>query len=301
MPVWIPITLAAAFFQNLRSALQKHLKGQLSDVAATTTRFFYAWPLALLYLWGLLSFTGQPLPAITPAFWVYLVLGSVSQILFTFLLIWLFSFRNFAVGNTFSKTETAQIAVLGFVLLGDPLSGAAILAILISVFGVLVLSAGQSGLRLSNLVAGLTQRSTGLGLLSGFFLGASVVLYRGASHALEGGDSFLKAGTTVAFSTTFQTLLLCLFLSVREPEQIGKILRLWKKAGAVSVVSLLGSICWVTAFTIENAAYVRTLGQVELLFSLLFSIIVFREKVARLEVLGMALILGGIVLLLLFR
>ncbi len=49
MPLWIPITIAAAFFQNLRSALQKHLKGQLSDVGATTTRFFYAWPLAILY------------------------------------------------------------------------------------------------------------------------------------------------------------------------------------------------------------------------------------------------------------
>ena len=301
MPVWIPITLAAAFFQNLRSALQKHLKGQLSDVAATTTRFFYAWPLALIYLWGLLSFTKQPLPMITTGFGIYVVLGSVAQILFTFLLIWLFSFRNFAVGNTFSKTETAQIAVLGFVLLGNPLSGAVILAIIISVLGVLVLSAGQAGLKLANLVAGITQRSTLIGLLSGFFLGASVVLYRGASHALEGGDSFLKAATTVAVSTSFQTLLLCLYLRLREPGQLRKILKIWKKAGLVSIVSILGSICWVTAFTIENAAHVRTLGQVELLFSLLFSLIVFREQVARLEILGMALILGGIVLLLLYR
>ena len=68
MPVWIPITLAAAFFQNLRSALQKHLKGQLSDIATTTTRFFYAWPLALIYLWGMLSFTAQPLPTMTSAY-----------------------------------------------------------------------------------------------------------------------------------------------------------------------------------------------------------------------------------------
>jgi drug/metabolite transporter (DMT)-like permease len=210
MPVWIPITLAAAFFQNLRSALQKHLKGQLSDIATTTTRFFYAWPLALIYLWGMLSFTAQPLPTMTSEFGIYVVLGSVTQILFTFLLIWLFSFRNFAVGNTFGKTETVQIAVLGFVLLGDPLSGTAILAIFISVLGVLVLSAGKAGLQLSNLVAGITQRSTLIGLLSGFFLGASVVLFRGASLALEGGDSFLKAATTVAVSTSFQTLLLCL-------------------------------------------------------------------------------------------
>jgi drug/metabolite transporter (DMT)-like permease len=271
MPVWIPITLAAAFFQNLRSALQKHLKGQLSDIATTTTRFFYAWPLALIYLWGMLFFTAQPLPTMTSGFGIYVVLGSVTQILFTFLLIWLFSFRNFVAGNTFGKTETVQIAVLGFVLLGDPLSGAAILAIFISVLGVLVLSAGKAGLQLSSLVAGITQRST------------------------------LKAATTVAVSTSFQTLLLCLYLRLREPGQLRKILKIWKKAGLVSIVSILGSICWVTAFTIENAAHVRTLGQVELLFNLLFSLIVFREQVARLEILGMALILGGIVLLLLYR
>ena len=75
----------------------------------------------------------------------------------------------------------------------------------------------------------------------------------------------------------------------------------WKKAGMVSLVSILGSIGWFTAFTIENASYVRTLGQVELVFSLVFSILVFREKVTRLEIGGMVLIIGGIVLLLFFR
>ena len=301
MPVWIPITIAAAFFQNLRSALQKHLKGELSDVGATTTRFFYAWPLAILYLSGMLSHSGESLPGLTPVFWVYLVLGSLTQILFTFLLIWLFSFRNFAVGNTFSKTETAQIALLGLVLLGDTLSMTAILAITFSVLGVLMLSAGKAGLSISNLVYSISEKSTLLGLASGFFLGASVVLFRGASLALEGGDSFLKAATTVAFSTSLQTLLLCLYLRFRESGQITKIFLLWKKTGMVSVVSILGSICWVTAFTIENASYVRTLGQIELIFSLAFSIMVFREKVTRLEVGGMIFIIGGIILLLFFR
>ena len=135
MPLWIPITIAAAFFQNLRSALQKHLKGQLSDVGATTTRFFYAWPLAILYLIGILEYTEASLPGLNTEFWIFLILGSLSQIFFTFLLIWLFSFRNFAVGNTFSKTETAQIALLGFILLGDRLSLTTIVAIILSVFG----------------------------------------------------------------------------------------------------------------------------------------------------------------------
>ena len=90
MPLWISITIAAAFFQNLRSALQKHLKGQLSDFGATTTRFFYAWPLAILYLVGILEYTDASLPGLNTEFWIFLILGSLSQIFFTFLLIWLF-------------------------------------------------------------------------------------------------------------------------------------------------------------------------------------------------------------------
>ena len=50
MELWIPITIAAAFMQNLRSALQKYLKGRLSTGGATYSRFFYAVPFAWLYL-----------------------------------------------------------------------------------------------------------------------------------------------------------------------------------------------------------------------------------------------------------
>ena len=46
MEIWIGITLAAAFLQNLRSMLQKHLKARLSSLGATAIRFFFAMPLA---------------------------------------------------------------------------------------------------------------------------------------------------------------------------------------------------------------------------------------------------------------
>jgi len=62
---WIIITIAAAFFQNLRSALQKHLKGRLSTTGAGYSRFIYALPVAAAYL-GLLLWAGDhPLPAAT--------------------------------------------------------------------------------------------------------------------------------------------------------------------------------------------------------------------------------------------
>ena len=61
MELWIPLTIAAAFFQNIRSAMQKHLKGKLSTLGASYVRFVYAWPIALVYLFAVIVIEGQPL------------------------------------------------------------------------------------------------------------------------------------------------------------------------------------------------------------------------------------------------
>ena len=80
MELWIPITLAAAFFQNLRSALQKHLKGRLSTPGATFSRFAYAAPLALVYVAALGALTGEPLPRPNVTFALYALVGGLAQI-----------------------------------------------------------------------------------------------------------------------------------------------------------------------------------------------------------------------------
>ena len=162
--VWIPITIAAAFFQNLRSALQKHLKGQLSTNGAAYSRFFYAWPFALLYVWVLNGFFGLALPMPNLKFTFYCVIGGVSQILFTVFLLWMFSFRNFAVGTTFSKLELVMIAVLGAIVLGDGLTLTAALAVALSAVGVVVMSAGQTQMTLRTLLGGLGEKATLIGL-----------------------------------------------------------------------------------------------------------------------------------------
>ncbi len=175
--LWIPVTVAAAFFQNLRSALQRHLKGRLSNSGAAYVRFFYAWPLALAYVWGLNAFGGLALPTPNAVFLLYCVLGGLSQILFTVFLMWMFSFRNFAVGTTFSKLEVVLVAILG-----DGLPAIAIVAIAISALGVVALSLGQTKITVRTLLAGLLEKPTLIGLVCAAFLGGSVVFYRGAQE-----------------------------------------------------------------------------------------------------------------------
>src|SRR3546814_10187187 len=67
--------------------------------------------------------------------------------MFTALLVWLFSFRNFAVGTTYSKTEVVQVAILGFVLLGDTIELIPSIAIAVAMVGVMAMSAGQAQIR----------------------------------------------------------------------------------------------------------------------------------------------------------
>ena len=48
--VWIPVTLAAALFQILRTSRQHELRTVLDTSAAGFVRYAYGWPLALVVL-----------------------------------------------------------------------------------------------------------------------------------------------------------------------------------------------------------------------------------------------------------
>jgi len=299
MEAWVAITIAAAFLQNLRSALQKHLKGRLSTVGAAYVRFFYAWPFGLLYVYALHSWGGIPMPQPNATFFLYCVLGSVAQILFTVLLLWMFSFRNFAVGTTFSKLEVVQVAVLGAIILGDKLSAIAVIAIVVSALGVVAMSVGQIKITLRALLLGLSEKPTLIGLGSAAFVGGSVVFFRGAALSLQHASAVMAAAYALAISLLIQTLLMGVYLRWREPGELTRVVRHWRWAGTVGVVAVLGSIGWFSAFTLENAAHVRALGQIELVFTFIATTAVFREHVNWRETLGMVLVVMGILILVL--
>ena len=297
--LWIPITVFAAFMQNLRSALQKHLKGRLSTGGATYVRFFYACPLALAYLLAVHEVGGYAIPAVNGLFLLYCLLGGLCQILFTFLLVYLFSFRNFAIGTVYSKTEMIQVALLGLILLGDTISRAGVFAIALGMVGILALAVAHSAVTWKALATSLFEKPTLIGILSGAFVGASVVFYRGAALALGDAPVLPRAALALAVSLVMQTVIMGLYLLLREPGQIRAVLRHWRPALAVGVAGFLASAGWFTAFTLQNAAYVRAVGQIELVFTFIASVVVFKEKTTRLELLGVALILAAILILIL--
>ena len=289
--LWIPVTLWAAFAQTVRNAAQRHLTAQLGTLGATLVRFLYGLPFAALWLLAVSIFTASAVPAANGPFLGWVALGAVSQIGGTAFLLRTMQERNFALGVAYSKTEILQVAVFGLAFLGDPLGPASIAAVICGTLGVLLLSpAGWSG--------GWTSRPALLGLASGAGFALSAVGYRGAALALEGAPFLMAAAATLLAAQILQTLLLGGWMAAREFASVVRVLRAWRASLLAGFMGAAASAGWLTAFAIEPVAHVRTLGLVELVFSYAVSRRLFREKLSRRELGGMALLALGVILVL---
>ena len=292
--LWVWLTLGAAVLQNVRSLLQQQLSaaeaGQLTVLGATYVRFLYAVPFA--WLGAALLFADRPVPGAGLAFWLNSACGGIAQIGGTAALLGSFRRRSFAVGTAFSKTEAMQTAAFGFVLLGDSLSWLAFAGILVSLVGVVLMTARKSHLDGRHWLDG-----AGLGLLAGAAFAVAAVCYRGAALSLAEGAFFERAVATLAVALTVQTVVMGLLLWVREPGTLTAVLAAWRPGAAVGVTGALASTGWFSAMTLQNAALVRALGQVELIFAFLTSVWLFRERVRWRDAVGGGLLLVGVALL----
>lgn len=295
--LWIPVTVWAAFAQTVRNAAQRHLTAELGTLGATLVRFLYGLPFAAVWLLVAGRWAATPMPATNTAFLLWVLLGAVSQIAATALLLRTMQARNFALGVAYSKTEVLQVAVFGLAFLGDPISPPAALAVAAGTLGVLCLSPADKEKPLRTLLTGWTSRTALLGLACGALFAMSAVGYRGAALAL-GDTPFLMAGAfTLAAAQLLQTLLLGGWLLARQPQVVQRVLRAWRMSLFAGFMGAAASAGWFTAFAIEPVAHVRTLGLVELVFSYAVSRRLFRERLSRLELAGMGLLAVGVAII----
>src|ERR687893_2256157 len=138
--LWIPATLAAAAAQTARNATQRRLTETIGTVGATQVRFLYGLPFALAFLPVALALTGERLPGANAEFLVFVLMGAVTQILATALMLAAMRERSFSLVTAYVKTEPVQVAVFGLLVLGDPLTPAIAAAILIATAGVVITS-----------------------------------------------------------------------------------------------------------------------------------------------------------------
>lgn len=300
METWIAITISAAFVQNIRSSLQKHLRGKMGTAGATFVRFGFGVPFAYLFLALSLSGTATTIPVPNIEFVLWIVLAAIGQILAQVLLIILFTQRNFAVGSAYIRVEPVMAAAFGIALLAEAPSIPVVLAVVVSVVGVLLITMARSSENVWSLAKALGKREAQLGLGSAAIFGFTAVAYRGASLSLGGPNYLVQGGVTLCIAITFQTLLVAAWIYLKDRQDFANIFRTWKTGLAVGFVGALASFGWFTAMTLEQAAAVKAVAQIEMLFAFATTYFFFKEQMNLREVAGCLLIVAGVLVLMLY-
>ncbi|MBV8391873.1 MAG: DMT family transporter [Alphaproteobacteria bacterium] len=299
MPLWIVITVAAALFQNIRTTMQQKIRHVLSVDGANFIRYLYGAPLALGMLAFLVWGTGRHVPALNAPFLIKITIAGLGQIIATSLMIHAFSLRNYAVGTVYSKTETLFVALFSTFVASEPLTLGSWIGILICLVGVAILSVRGSFTNIRAVLADLTHKGAIYGILSGVFFAVAASMIREASKDLTSGDFMIRGITTLATMNTIQIVLMLAYLIRSDSSQFGKIWVNWRSSIWVGIFSVLGSAGWALAMTLENAALVRAVGQIELVFTFIASHLVLKERPSAGEWIGSLAIIGGVVLILL--
>jgi drug/metabolite transporter (DMT)-like permease len=290
--LWALFTVIAAAAQTARNAMQRELTASLGTAGATHVRFLFGFPFALIALALIMGVSGAHLPVPGVSFWPWVLLGALSQIFATGLMLAAMGQRSFVVTIAYTKTEAVQVALFGVVFLGEHITWMLAAAILIATAGVMVMSWKPGA------TSAMDMKSAVLGIGSGAMFALSAIGFRGAIRTLENTEFFAASSFTLAVGLAIQAGLLSIYLIWRERAVLFAILQAWRPSLFAGFMGALASTFWFLAFALATAASVRTLALVEVLFAQAVSVFVFRQKVSMRDVLGVVMVVAGVGLLL---
>jgi drug/metabolite transporter (DMT)-like permease len=297
--IWIPLSAFAALMQAVRTAAQKTLNRQMSTMGTTYVRSLAGLPFVVAFLAGLLFVRGGGVPQFSPVFFAFTFAGALSQVWATALLIRMFTLKSFAVGTMLTKSDILLTAIIGSLLFSEELSARGWLALLVVFAGVLLMLVGKLGAPVlrdtgAEPLVSLPVVRTALGCA--FMFTVSYLTFREATLVVGDGDFLWRGTWTVTIALLIQTFFLSLWLARREPLVFRAIWPHRRIIVFIGATSALGSIGWFTAFALENASYVRAVGQIEAVFTLIISWAYFHEKISVIELLGMTAMVAGVLM-----
>lgn len=293
--LWVPITLFAALAQTVRNTAQRSLTQELGALSATLVRFLYGLPFAMLWLALLYLVPAKPyaVPSITPIYLGWIALGAFFQLAGTVALLLAMKERNFAVAVTLTKTEVLQLALFASVFLHELPTPLALAAMIVATIGMLLLSLPPRDQLLS--LSAWLNRSALYGLACGSCFAVATVGFRGGSLALGAETAWLSGAWGVLIAQSMQAVGMGLWIQLRTAQGLAPIFRAWRISLLAGCMGAAASIAWFTAYAMQGASPVRTLGMIEVVFSYLVSRRVFSESFSRAEKIGMGLMLLGLV------
>ncbi|HEY0266774.1 MAG TPA: EamA family transporter [Rhizomicrobium sp.] len=284
--LWVIFTLLGAMGQTARNTMQRGLTPRLGALGATLVRFLFGFPFALVFLAAVLAWTRAPLPTPDTRFLLWTLMGALTQIGGTALMLMTMEQRSFVVTTAYLKTEPVLVALMGLAFLHDPLTPAMGLAISLAMLGVATVSVKPEAL-----TGGF--KPALLGLSSAALFAASAIGYRGAILSLHTPSFVLASTISLAAGLTLQTVLLLVWLLLFKRGTLKALAALWKPSLLAGFTGAAASQFWFLAFALATAASVRTLALVEVLFAQGVTRFVFKQKTTLREAIGIALLLTG--------
>jgi uncharacterized membrane protein len=287
--LWIPFVILASLGQVARNAMQRELTASLGTVGATHVRFLFGFPFSILFFAVVMLVARESVTWPSLTFWLWLVVGTMTQIVATGLMLAAMNERSFVVTTAYIKTEPILAALFGIVFLADHLTLWKMLAIVVATAGVVITALRPGGERS---FGDLRPTILGVAAAAGFAL--SAVGYRGAILNVPGVSFVTAASFTLVLGLMLQTLVLTTYLLVRDRKTLGALFRLWKPSMLAGFMGAAASQFWFLAFAITSVANVRTLALVEVLFAQAIAYYSLKQKVSAREALGILLIVVGV-------
>ena len=282
--IWIAATLIAATAQTARNAAQAGLTRDVGTIGATAVRFVFGFPFAALALLAAALWIPLPGPDLRVIGWASL--GAASQIAATAFMLLTMRDRGFGIATALMKTEPVTLALIGAIILAEPLGPARLGAIAIATLGV-VLASGATWSRAA-------WRPVATGVLAGALFGLSSIGFRGALLALPDGGYVIRAITVLTITLALQAMVMLVWLALRDPAALRGIAAQWRMSLGAGALGAFASLFWFIGFALTPAANVRTLALVEVVMAQFLSGRVFRQSVRPVQLAGMALILAGV-------
>lgn len=287
--MWIAITLFAAFMQVFRNAGQKRLGGTVHALVVTWVRFLFGLPLAFLVALFLLHDVSV-LSNLSTNYLIYVGIAAVTQFIGALLGVMLLQRRNFAVGATLIKTETFFIAILGIFLLGDTFPILGWVALMIGMVGIFLITVHRSGLSFKTLFSKLDTPSAVLGTLSGLFFAFAALYIRKANLTLPEFSPFQQSILTLVLVLVLQTVLGGIYIAQKDRRLLLDVPKNLPACLFIGTTSMLGSFGWFTAYALQNATYVKTLGHIEIILAMILTWRYFKESISLTEYIAVAMI-----------
>ena len=306
--MWFLFAIAGGSLQAVRNAVSKGLSARVSAPLNSWARFAFNLPWAcactVLVSWD------EPSPRLSLNFFLACLVAGIAQLLANIALVSAFRYTTFAESIVLNKLEVVFTALVGVAFFAEVPSVVGWGGMVMCMVGAVAIHLGHGA---ASRAGGGSERTRLLRLAPGPALSTlAAALLVVASFAVKYAINALAADNpwaadealvlpahTLLHVTWIEVVILTLTLLMQQRAAFQQVPANVFAMAHVGLFAFASSLCWYMAFASGLVAYVRAVGQVEVAWSVLIGLWLFRERQAPWRLVGTALVTAGVLLVLL--